>query len=203
MEGIAYQGLLRAERTPRSLALTLAAQSARAAGSLCVRSSLAVGSLERLLVMTDMKLIKVKHAGATHEIGLHPNDCPYEKIAALLNLPKDRIKIIRLGKLLPPRGDHAIQEALVAGGVYMVAGTTQDAQLPSNVRRQARLALEGLSDFFAGITWAVIYAWVIWLWMALTSIPRVAFLFITSMVMPPTRPPSRQEQQRAVRDHAD
>ena len=149
-------------------------------------------------------VIKVKHGGATHELSLHPTrDCPYDKIATLLHLPGNRLKIIRQGRLLPPKGDRALSEALTAGGVYLVSGTARDAQLPSNTRRRVRQAAAALSQLRLMITWAGVYAWLLWLWLALASAPGVAFQFITSMVVPPARPPTQRQRQRAVQDHAD
>lgn len=147
-------------------------------------------------------VIKLKHAGATHDLTLNPaHDCPYEKIAALLDLPKERIKIIRLGKLLPPKGDQALSGALIPGGVYLVSGTARDAQLPSDTRRRARQFVTDMSMLFSSITWAAIYAWLVWFLVALMRVPKLAFQFVSSMVVPPA--PSQLQQQRVARQHND
>ena len=152
--------------------------------------------------MTSDIVIKLKHAGATHELRLNPQrDCPYDRVAALLDLPKERIKIIRLGKLLPPKGDQALAEALIPGGVYLVSGTTRDAQLPSDTRRRVMQFVTDLSVFFSSITWAVIYAWLVWFLVALARVPKLAFQFVSSMVVPPAT--LQPQQQRVARQHAD
>ena len=142
--------------------------------------------------------IKLKHAGVTHELELDPScECPYNRAAALLSLPKDRIKILRLGKLLPPPGSPSLRDALVAGGMYMVTGTSADAQLPSSTRRHFASAVEALSAVYASLTWVFVRSWLIWLLSMLSAAPRVGFRFVSSMVVPPARPDGGQRPPRA------
>ena len=148
--------------------------------------------------MTSRISIKLKHAGVTHELELDPSrECPYNRAAALLSLPKDRIKILRLGKLLPPPGSPSLRDALVAGGMYMVTGTSADAQLPSSTRRHFASAVEALSAIYASLTWVFVRSWLIWLLSMLSAAPRVGFRFVSSMVVPPARPDGGQQPPRA------
>ena len=145
--------------------------------------------------------IIIKHAGVQHEISLDPKvDCVYTKISALLGLPKHRIKVIRLGKLLPPPGDPALATAVVSGGVYMVSGTAAHDALPSEPRRRAALALDAIRELLASLTLATLYAWLLWMWTTIIAVPRVAISFVSSMVVaPPARPPPAG----ALRQHVE
>ena len=137
--------------------------------------------------------IKVKHAGATHEVELSATECPYKRIGALLGVAPARLTIIRAGKKLPRPGDPALAQAIVAGATYLVSGTRAEDALPSTGRRWLGEVAETASDLYARLTWDFCLALLLWLWTLLASLGRASIAFVSSMVVAPD--PARPDRR--------
>ena len=135
------------------------------------------------------KNIRIKHAGTTHTVELLPSDDPYKKIGTLLGLPPTRLTIIRAGKKLPPYGDPGHADAIVENALYLVSGTRDSEQLPSDTRRLAGDAAEvvstSASELYSRFTFGHFMALLMWLWASFLALCRASVGFVYSMVVPP------------------
>lgn len=140
--------------------------------------------------------IRIKHAGSTHTLELAHGECPYRRVGALLNIPVERITIIRAGKKLPPPGDPTLPTSLVVGALYLVSGTRNEDMLPTTTQRYVSDASEAASEAATGLysrlTWDYCIALLFWLLSLLQSLGRASISFVSSMVIAPD--PARQGQ---------
>ena len=144
-----------------------------------------------LFVMAPMK-VSVKHAGSTFDLELSAGDCPYRRLATRLNVPFDKIKLIRAGKLLPPAGSASLLVALAEEpGTILVSATRAAEHLPGPAGR----SMSYLRELWASLTLltlretALAIALSVWGWLATGG--RMAISFVSSAVVAP--PPSRHQ----------
>ena len=135
----------------------------------------------------------IKWRGASHTITLASrSECPYAKISSQFGLNKEKVKILRAGKTLPPAGAADLPEALVAGATYMVMGTPDGDALPTTTQRyvqDARDFVTSVRDFFVGLyaqaSWTQFWMLFFYLCSSIVALGRASIAFVTSMVIAP------------------
>ena len=143
--------------------------------------------------MEPIKL-KLKYAANTFEINLGATEDAYARIAAELSLAPSRLKLIRAGKVLPPRGSDELSAALRQPGTLLVLSSDP---LPSMSARYITSARDGARSAWDALTWEALRFYsvfaVTWLWSMVTSGGRAVIAFVSSAVVAP--PPRREERR--------
>ena len=138
--------------------------------------------------------LKLKHAGSSLELSLGAGEDAYARIAAELSLAPSRVKLIRAGKVLPPRDSDELSAALRQPGTLLVLSSDP---LPGAATRLATSAREGTRSAWEALTWEAVRFYsvfaVTWLWSMIASGGRAAIAFVSSAVVAP--PPRREERR--------
>jgi len=144
-----------------------------------------------------MATVKVKYGTEVFELKLDTNEDLYRRLAAMLDLQLDRIKLIRSGKVLPPSGSADLTAALSQPGIILCSGTRRGEHLPGTARRLAASARESLSQLWGALTVSGMrsLAAMLWMWLSdvASSAGRGALSFVSSAVV---APPSRRREER-------
>ena len=125
-------------------------------------------------------IVLVKFRGVKFEYDLQSDDASHlhRRLAAMLVLPRDRLKLVHMGKLLSSR------DALRPGMVLQALGTAASEQLPAVSRlavlRQALPALPLPTSGLGELSWSHVAD-------ALLALANMCWLFLRSLVMPPPR----------------
>jgi hypothetical protein len=144
-------------------------------------------------------VVKVKHGTKVFEVSLGLNECPYQRLAAMLDLPADRMKLLRAGKALPPANSADLPAALAQPGVILCLGTRREDQLPGTAKRAAMYMRESIARMWGALTMSgmrsmAATAWVL-LFGAASSVGRGALQFVRSAVVAPA-PNRRRVEER-------